>query len=185
MDRCSSPSVDALTPTLFMPDSTPSIPALIEHLSAPDAEARASAAEALCRAGESAASAATALVAACGDEDDRVREWAAAALEDLGPPPGEQIAELTMLAAAKHPLVAYWAVTLLGRGGEGAALAVPALEACLAPGTAIEVRQRACWALGKVGPAAASARAALTAAASDADPRLSRLAGEALAALPD
>lgn len=167
-----------------MPDSTPSIAILIEQLSAPDAEARASAAEALCRAGESAMSAATALVAACADDHDGVREWAAAALEDLGAPPPEQIADLTAFAAAKHPLVAYWAVTLLGRGGEGASSAVPALEACLAPGTAIEVRQRACWALGKIGPAAASARAALTAAASDADPRLSRLAGEALAGLP-
>jgi HEAT repeat protein len=166
-----------------MPDSTPSIPSLIEHLSAPDAEARATAAEALCRAGESAASAATALVAACGDDDDSVREWAAAALEDLGPPPSGQIADLIPLATADHPLVAYWAVTLLGRGGEGAASAVPALEACLAPGKAIEVRQRACWALGKIGPAAASARAALTAAVSDADPRLARLAGEALAGL--
>jgi HEAT repeat protein len=167
-----------------MPESTPSIASLVERLSWPDAEARASAAEALCRAGESASSAATALVAACGDDDDGVREWAAAALEELGAPPSEQIAELIPLAAAGHPLVAYWAVTLLGRGGEAASSAVSTLEACLAPGKAIEVRQRACWALGKIGPAAASARAALAVAAADSDPRLSRLAGEALALLP-
>lgn len=167
-----------------MPESTPSIASLVERLSGPDAEDRAAAAEALCRAGESASPAATALVAACGDDDDSVREWAAAALEELGPPPSEQIAELIPLAAASHPLVAYWAVTLLGRGGEAANSAVSALEACLAPGKAIEVRQRACWALGKIGPAAASARAALAVAAADSDPRLSRLASEALALFP-
>lgn len=167
-----------------MPESTPSITSLVERLSGPDAEARAAAAEALCRAGESASPAATALVAACGDDDDGVREWAAAALEELGPPPAEQIAELIPLAAASHPLVAYWAVTLLGRGGEAASSAVSTLEACLAPGKAIEVRQRACWALGKIGPAAAAARAALAVAAADSDPRLSRLAGEALALIP-
>ena len=167
-----------------MPESPTSIATLVEQLSAADVESRVSAAEALCRAGEAASSAATALVVACGDDDDGVREWAAAALEDLGPPPADQIAELIPLAAAKHPLVAYWAVTLLGRGGEAASSAAPALEACLAPGTALEVRQRACWALGKLGPAAASARGALAAAASDTDPRLSRLAGEVLAGLP-
>ena len=167
-----------------MPESTPSIASLVERLSGPAAEDRAAAAEALCRAGESASPAATALVAACGDDDDSVREWAAAALEELGPPPSEQIAELIPLAAASHPLVAYWAVTLLGRGGEAANSAVSTLEACLAPEKAIEVRQRACWALGKIGPAAASARAALAVAAADSDPRLARLAGEALALIP-
>jgi len=175
------PSPHASSP---MPESTPSIASLVERLSGPDAEARASAAEALCRAGESASSAATALVAACGDDDDGVREWAAAALEELGPPPSEEIADLIPLAAANHPLVAYWAVTLLGRGGEAASSAISTLEACLAPEKAIEVRQRACWALGKIGPAAASARAALAVAAADSDPRLARLAGEALALCP-
>ena len=178
-----SPSHSPQAPSA-MPESTPSITSLVERLSGPDAADRAAAAEALCRAGESASPAATALVAACGDDDDGVREWAAAALEELGPPPAEQIADLIPLAAASHPLVAYWAVTLLGRGGEAASSAVSALEACLAPGKAIEVRQRACWALGKIGPAAASARAALAVAAADSDPRLSRLASEALALFP-
>jgi len=164
-----------------MPAEDPSIESLVEQLRGSDATARAAAAEALCRSGEGASSAATALVAACGDLDDSVREWAAAALEDLGPPPGDQIPDLIVLAAADHPLVAYWAVTLLGRGGAGAESAIPALGACLAPGKTIEVRQRACWALGKIGPAAASVRADLVAAAADPDPRLSRLAGEVLA----
>ena len=165
-----------------MPANDPSIAALVERMAGSDPGERAAAAEALCRSGAGAASAATALVAACGDVDDGVREWAAAALEELGPPPVDQIADLISLAAADHPLVAYWAVTLLGRGGEGASSAVPVLGACLAPEKAIEVRQRACWALGRIGPAAASVRPALTVAAADPDPRLSRLAGEVLAA---
>lgn len=167
-----------------MPESNPSIASLVERMTGQDADARADAAEALCRAGEDASPVATALVAACGDDDDRVREWAAAALEELGAPPAELVADLIPLAASAHPLVAYWAVTLLGRGGESAASAVPVLQDCLAPGVALEVRQRACWALGKIGgPAAAPARQALEAAAADSDPRLSRLAGEALALL--
>jgi len=164
-----------------MPAHDPSIAALVERMMGSDAGERAGAAEALCRAGEAASSAATALVTACSDVDDGVREWAAAALEELGPPPLDQIADLITLAAADHPLVVYWAVTLLGRGGEGASSAVPVLGACLAPGKAIEVRQRACWALGRIGAAAASVRPALTVAAADPDPRLSRLAGEVLA----
>lgn len=166
-----------------MAELNPSIAPLVARLSGTDADDRADVAEALCRAGEEAAPAATALVAACGDADDRVREWAAAALEDLGPPAEGQHAELIPLAASTHPLIAYWAVTLLGRGGEASVDAVPVLTDCLASGGPLEVRQRACWALGKIGPAAASARQALEAAASDSDARLSRLAGEALASL--
>lgn len=165
-----------------MADPNPSFAPLVARLSGPDADDRADAAEALCRAGEGAASAAPALVSACGDADDRVREWAAAALEELGPPSEGQRVELISLAASPHPLVAYWAVTLLGRG-EASADAVPVLIDRLGAGGPLEVRQRACWALGKIGPAAASARQALETAASDPDARLSRLAGDALAAL--
>jgi HEAT repeat protein len=46
-----------------------------------------------------------------------------------------------------------------------------------------EVAQRAAWALGKIGPAAAAAASALRTAAASADPRLARLAAEALAAV--
>jgi hypothetical protein len=45
------------------------------------------------------------------------------------------------------------------------------------------VAQRAAWALGKLGPAAAASRAALGVAAQAADPRLARLAAEAFDAV--
>ena len=152
-------------------------------LSSPEASVRAAAAEALANDAERARGVVPALVRACGDQDDRVREWVVAALESSGEPPTEALPDLIGLVGATEALVAYWATTLLGRCGAGAAAAVPALAARLAAGTPIEVRQRAAWALGAIGKAAAPARTALEEAARDADPRLSRLAGAALAAL--
>lgn len=156
---------------------------LAAQLATADADGRVAAAEGLARAGDAATAAVVELVQACGDEDDRVREWAAAALEDLGPPPAASLAELTDLAAAAHPLVAYWAVTLLGRSGQDAAAAVPVLIGCLEAAGDLAVQQRAAWALGKIGRPAAAAREALTRASGATDPRLARLAAEALAAI--
>ena len=68
----------------------------------------------------------------------------------------------------------------LGRLEARAATAVPALSTALAHHAELAVRQRAAWALGKVGPAAASARDALTQAAASPDPPLASLAHEAL-----
>ncbi len=155
----------------------------IEQLSDADVGRRAAAAELLCRAGESAAAAAVPLVHACADADDQVREWAAAALEDLGPPPDDSIPQLVELAGSSHPLVAYWAVTLLGRSGQKAATATAVLAGCLNAGCDPSVAQRAAWALGKIGPAAAAAGDSLEKAAAAADPRLARLAREALDAI--
>jgi HEAT repeat protein len=156
------------------------IDTLVTRLAAADADARADAAERLCRAGDDARVAAVPLVRACGDADDRVRDWAVAALEELGPPPAADVPTLTTLAGERHALVAYWAVTLLGRSGKDAAAATPALAACLAQAPDPAVTERAAWALGKIGPAAAAARPALEQAAGAPDPRLARLAKQAL-----
>lgn len=156
---------------------------LIGQLRDADARRRSTAAELLCRQGVAAAAAAGALVRACGDEDDQAREWAAAALEDLGPPPDGSIPELGELVGSSHPLVAYWAATLLGRSGQNAATATTALAGCLASASDPAVAQRAAWALGKIGSATAAGRDALEKAACSADPRLARLAREALEAI--
>jgi HEAT repeat protein len=163
--------------------AVPDANALGVQLGSADSRVRGAAAERLARMGEDAAPAAVALVRSCGDADDQVREQAVAALEDLGPPPAETIGQLIGLVADNRPLVAYWATTLLGRAGEDAASAVSALTDCLASSADLSVRQRAAWALGKIGPAAVAARQALAEAANDADPRLARLATEALAAI--
>ena len=166
-----------------MAEPAAQIELLVEQLSAPEADLRAAAAEALCRAAEAARPATVPLLKACGDEDDRVREWAVAALEEFGKPGDNTISQLADLAESSHPLIAYWAVTLLGRSGEEGSAAVPSLIACLDRQRPIEVRQRAAWAIGKIGPAAAGARDALAGVSADSDPRLARLAGEALAAI--
>jgi HEAT repeat protein len=162
-----------------MPDAN----ALAADLNSADPGVRSTAAENLARMAEAAAPAAAELVRACGDANEQVREQAVAALEDLGPPPAEAIDRLIGLVGHGDPLVAYWATTLLGRAGEDAARAVPALAGCLASPADLSVKQRAAWALGKIGAPAASARKALDRAAGDADPRLARLATEALAAI--
>lgn len=161
----------------------PSIASQVARLASADAGERAAAAEALCRAGDAAAPVAATLVDACADDENTVVEWLVAALEELGTPPADSIAALAGSAASPHPLVAYWAITLLGRCGADAADSIAAIAARLAPGGPVEVRQRAAWALGKIGAAAAPARGELEAASTDADPRLARLAAEALAAL--
>jgi HEAT repeat protein len=154
---------------------------LIAALTASDPNERRQAAETLAQQAEAAQAAAVALVRVTGDDDEEVREAAVGALEDLGPPLVEQLGELAALVADPNADVAYWAVTLLGRLGTEAAAAVPALTAALEPPTAMAVRQRAAWALGNIGAAAAAARPALERAAREPDPRLARLASEALA----
>lgn len=157
----------------------PTLP--LSDLSSPDPTVRAAAAEVFARAGEGVGAAAPTLVRACGDAEERVREEVVAALEGSGEPPPETLPELIDLVSSREALVAYWAVTLVGRCGERAEAAVPALASRLAADSPIEVRQRAAWALEKLGPVAASAATALRDAARDADPRLARLAAAALA----
>lgn len=152
----------------------------IAGLSAADAAARVQAAEALARLGTDARPAAVALVLACGDETEEVREAATAALEELGPPAADDADHLASFLGGRSADVGYWAATLLGRLQGEAASAVDALAQALASSPHAAVRQRAAWALGEIGPASAAALPALQQAANDADPRLSRLAQQAI-----
>lgn len=143
---------------------------------------RAQAAEQLSRHGAEACDAAVDLVQACGD-DESVREWAVAALEELGPPPVGSLRKLSALVTDANELVAYWAVTLLGRSGSDAVSVAPALSSVLSTSPHPAVRQRAAWALGEIGDASPAAVAALEQAQGAADPRLARLAAQAIAQL--
>lgn len=153
---------------------------LVAQLSADDALRRAQAAEQLARLGDQVAGAATALVRAAGDANDQVRQWASAALEELGPPAVGQAASLTALLDHAHPDVAYWAATLLGRLATEARASVPKLAEVLLGKASAEVRARCAWALGKIG-IADGALEALQQASANADPRVSRLARQAMA----
>jgi HEAT repeat protein len=155
----------------------------IAQLGSSDRRQQAAAAEALARLGSDARPAAAALVKCCGSADDTVRDWAVAALEELGPPPPGQIGQLIELARDQSLDVAYWAITLLGRAGDYGAPAVAVLTDILCNSTELSVRERAAWTLGKIGPAAEAALPALRAAVASDEPRLRRLAENALEAI--
>ncbi len=148
-----------------------------------DAAARASAAEHLARHPGEASVAAIALVQSVADADEGVREWVTAALEELDAPPADQCEELAALTTHAESDVAYWAATLLGRMGDAAAPAVARLSGVLESSPAHNVRERAAWALGKIGPAAKSAGPQLQHAANSNKARLARTAAKALEAI--
>ena len=151
---------------------------LINDLSSHQLAVRRRAAEQLATHPDVAA--AVPLVRACGEADESVREWAVAALEQLGIPDAADAAALTELLTDGRSDVRYWSATLLGRLGQRAAAAVAALSDATARDADPAVRQRAAWALGEIGPPAAAARPILTQAAAGDDPRLARLARQSL-----
>lgn len=152
---------------------------LVESLSAKSATDRCGAAEQLMQFGEEAKIAAVALVQASADSSAEVREYAVAALEELGAPRHEDLDRLTDLLGSDHPDVGYWAATLLGRLGPSAASAVDALAGAVAKGPSNSVRERAAWALGKIGPGATGATMVLRSVA-EGNSRLARVASGSL-----
>jgi hypothetical protein len=78
---------------------------------------------------------------------------------------------------------AYWCATLLGRFGADAASAVPALTAALEQLTYAPALQRVILALGKIGPAAASAKAQIARFTEHKDQHLASTARDVLAKL--
>ncbi|MGI9469924.1 MAG: HEAT repeat domain-containing protein [Rubripirellula sp.] len=149
-----------------------------QKLHSSDLTERAEAAELLAQMGSDAVVAAVDLVQACGDEPE-VRDWAVAALEELGPPLHSSLEPLQPLVSSQNPLVAYWAITLLGRAGHEA----QACQDCIAKALSSEdasVQERAAWALGKIGASSATSTEALKSAAESSNTRLSRIAAASL-----
>jgi len=129
--------------------------------------------------------AASELVALCrnaSDPDERVREQAVGTIENAGEPDVAACAELVdLIRPDESPDTTYWAVTLLGRIGsscpdEAAVAVADALQKTFA----IQVRQRAAWALSRIGVRNEQIRERLSEAAGAADSRLARLAAAAL-----
>ena len=148
-----------------------------------DAEERALGAENLSYLGDAAAFAAVDLVQACAAED-AVREWAVAALEEMGKPPVEAKAALAALATSPEPLVAYWAVTLLGRlGPDSQTEQALLLELLRNRAIDLAIREKAAWAVGQMGVAARSAIPVLRELREAEHPRLAQLAENAIAQL--
>jgi HEAT repeat protein len=159
---------------------------LNRELESADVSVRAAAARQLASLGEDAAAAAVALVRCSGDENEELREWAVAALEDCGPPNAGDADALANLLTGRSADVAYWAATMLGRLQDGAGSCVGRLLAAFDQYTEPATRQRIVRALGEIGPPASDAAPLLEsiAAASD-DPRLQRLAERALSRIRD
>jgi len=80
---------------------------LISALVDPDPAKRCAAAERLAQLAPDARAAAVPLVRVCADDAEEVREWAAAALEELGPPRREDVDPLSGLLGDKSPDVGY------------------------------------------------------------------------------
>ena len=153
---------------------------LINALNSTDRAQRYQAAERLTRDDAAARAAAIPLVRVSGDSDESVREWAVAALEEMGSPPATQVDGLAALLGDQHSDVGYWAATLLGRVGPEAATATSDLAHAVANSPHNIVQERAAWALGKMGSAAEAAVPALKKAAQSSHPRLARLAQRSL-----
>ena len=152
---------------------------LINDLNSEQVDLRRRAAEGLSRHSEAQA-AAVSLVRACSDPDEQVREWAVAALEELGEPSVGDVSALSGMLKDPSADSVYWAATLLGRLGLQGAAAVPQLTHLLDSQSEVASRQRAAWALGKIGRPAATAMDALRRATENDNPRLVRLAGQAM-----
>ena len=104
-----------------------------------------------------------------------------AALEEIGKPPKSIVGDLAERVNDSDAHAAFWAVTLLGRLGDDASEAANALANVVTnEAAACEVRQKAAWALGRIGPSAKSTIEQLQKATNNADARLARLAQEAI-----
>ncbi len=150
----------SLTPVQAMP-----ITELGDMLSSGDQATRRQAAEVLSQNAEAAVEVAVELVRHVGDDDRVVAEYCVATLEELGSPTASQLEELAKLAQSDNADVAYWAATLLGRSGAAAAEHAKLLGGIVTGNASEAVRERAAWALGRMGPAAAVAMPQLETAA--------------------
>ena len=153
---------------------------LAADLKSEDIDVRRSAAEQISQHGGDLRAVSVELVEACADADEEVREWVVTALEELDSPAETDLPDLVELLSDDSDDVGYWAATLLGRLRKAAVPAVPDLVTTLNASKGMATRQRAAWALGKIGRKAAAALPALEKAAQSDNARLSRLAATAI-----
>lgn len=129
---------------------------------------------------DTAAKLAVELIQCVTDSDEEVRNWANEALENLESPPVSELANIAKFVASSDDDAAFWALKLLGRLGEQAQSQQVCIAAALKQERAVQVRQNAAWALGKLGSLSDDSRKRLQEAAKDADARLAHLAQQAL-----
>ena len=116
------------------------------------------------------------------DENEEVRAWASDVLTSVEEPSIEWAPQLAELTRHVNAPLAGWACKLLGRLGKEATRYQSSLAQAVSQHPEKSVRQLAALALKSVPNLNHDTVVALKAAASDADPRLSRLATDALSA---
>ena len=157
---------------------------LRNQLTSGDPASRQQAAEWLSQNSEAAVAFAVELVQHAGDADRTVAEYCVATLEELGPPAPDDLPRLAAELSHADADVAYWAATLIGRCEQLAAPQAPPLADVVADATAApQVRERAAWAIAKIGPAAANVRPQLETATNAEPSSLARMVAKALAAI--
>ncbi|QDU95763.1 HEAT repeat domain-containing protein [Lignipirellula cremea] len=153
---------------------------LEEELCSTNAQRRVDAAEQLSLLGHQASPAVIPLLCTLRDSDEQVREYVTSALENLGPPPTNQLGHLVPMLQDENLDIGYWAATLLGRLGRIGGPAAESLADVLQHSTHTVVRERSAWALGEIGKEASVALDQLHRTAQGSEPRLARLAQEAI-----
>lgn len=151
-----------------------------EQLSSSDPPTRNNAAKLLSQNADAAVDVAIELVRYSGDPDRVVAEYCVATLEELGPPAASQLEPLAELAVSENPDVAYWAVTLMGRAGVAATDHAMLLGDIVISEADVVVRERAAWALSRIGPAASVAAPQLRSISEDQPDSLVRAVAKAL-----
>ncbi len=120
------------------------------------------------------------LLATLESDDEELRAWACDALQVIESLPVELAPQLAALCRHPQAPVALWSSKLMVRLGKAAAEYQSALAHSLANHPDLYVRQEAAAALGKIDGLHDDTKDMLRAAAASDDPRLSRLASEAL-----
>ncbi|QDU55465.1 HEAT repeat domain-containing protein [Aeoliella mucimassa] len=152
-------------------------------LTSSDNPSRQQAAEWLSQNADVAMELAVELVEHSGDDDRVVAEYCVATLEELGEPSPNDLPALCRLLASDNSDVAYWAATLIGRCGEQSAACATQLGNLVASDAAPATRERAAWAIAKIGPAASSAKPQLESLSITEPESLARAIAKALAAI--
>lgn len=125
------------------------------------------------------------VVAMAGESNSDVCMWAAEVLERSIVPSADETSELVQQLQSSNGEVIYWAASMIGRLGEKASDAAISLTQCLENSSHLPAKEKVVWALCQIGPDASVARDALRRVAEQPQPRLARLASEALKRLDD
>lgn len=156
---------------------------LLAELASGDPPSRRAAVETLSTLSADAQPAAVALVDCAGEA--ALIDTASGALEELGPPATRDLPALAERLKSPSGDTAYWAATLLGRAGHAAAPHAGELVAAVTSDRApLAARERAAWALARLGPIDAATAAPIASFRVPVDaPRFARLVQDARRAM--